>query len=68
MNRMFFLLRECEHEEVDRVVFENDEEKKDLHPCGMHKFLQIGGMRVQRRLLNFLIEYWNPNVEAFMLI
>jgi hypothetical protein len=68
MSRMFVLWRERKHEEVDRAVFDNDEEKQALRACGMYKFFQIGGMRVQRRLLNLLIDYWNPDVEAFMLV
>jgi len=66
MSSMFVLLRERKHKEVDRAVFDNDEAKKSLHACGMYKFFQIGGMRVQKRLLNLLIDYWNPDVKAFM--
>jgi len=32
---MLFLWRKHENEEVDRVVFDNDEEKQALHACGM---------------------------------
>jgi hypothetical protein len=67
-DRMSILWREREHEEVDRAVFDNDEAKQALHACGMYKFFQVGGMRAQRRLLNLLIDYWNPDVEAFMLV
>jgi hypothetical protein len=49
-------------------VFDNDEAKKGLHACGMYKVFQVGSMRAQRILLNLLIDYWNPDVEAFMLI
>jgi hypothetical protein len=59
---MSILWRERKHEEVDRAVFDNDEEKQDLHACSMYNFFQVGGMRTQRRLLNILIEYWNPDV------
>jgi len=34
----------------------------------MYKFFQVGGMRAQRILLNLLIDYWNPDVEEFMLV
>jgi hypothetical protein len=66
-DRMSILWREREHEEVDRAVFNNDEAKQALHACNMYKFFQVGGMRAQRRLLNILIDYWNPNDEEFML-
>jgi hypothetical protein len=37
--------------------------------CLWHvNFFQVGGMRAQRRLLNLLIDYWNQNAEAFMLV
>jgi hypothetical protein len=64
---MFVHWREREHEEVDQVVFDDDDAKQSLHACGMYNFFQIGGMRAQRRLLNLLIDYWHPDAEAFML-
>jgi hypothetical protein len=33
----------------------------------MYNFFQIGGIRVQRILLNLLIDYLHPEVEEFML-
>jgi hypothetical protein len=35
--------------------------------CGLLKFFLCPFMRVQPRLLNALIDYWHPDVEAFML-
>jgi hypothetical protein len=66
--RMSILWREHEHEEVDRAVFDNDDSKQALCSCSMYKFFQVGGMRAQRRLLNILIDYWNSDVEDFMLV
>jgi hypothetical protein len=33
----------------------------------MWKFFQCTFMRAQLRLLNYLVEYWKPDVEVFML-
>jgi len=47
--------------------FDNDGTKQYLRSCDMYKFFQVGSMRVKRRLLNILINYWNLDVEEFML-
>jgi hypothetical protein len=38
-----------------------------LKQCGLWKFFQCLFMRAQPRLLNNLVKYWHPDVEAFML-
>ena len=38
-----------------------------LMQCGFLKFFLCPFIRVQPRLLNALIDYWHPDVEAFML-
>jgi hypothetical protein len=55
MDMMSIIWRECEHEELDRVVFDNYEEKKGLCVANMYTFFLFGSMRAQRILLNILI-------------
>jgi hypothetical protein len=38
-----------------------------LKQCGLWKFYWCPFMRAQPRLLNALVDYWHPDVEAFML-
>jgi hypothetical protein len=52
---------------VDRPIFDDDKDKQSLRACGMYTFFQISGMRTQWRLINILIDYWFPDVDAFML-
>jgi hypothetical protein len=59
--------REREHEEVDVVVERDVRAQQDLQRCGIYKFWAIKGMRAQVRLLQTLINYWDPETEAFNL-
>ena len=58
-NRMYVHWREREHEDNVVVVA--------LKQCGLWKFFQCPLMRAQPRILNSLVDYWHPDVEAFML-
>jgi len=49
------------------MVEEDPEEITTLKQCGMWKFFQCPFMRAQPRLLNHLNEYWNLDVEEFIL-
>jgi hypothetical protein len=49
------------------MVEDNLEVVATLKQCGLWKFLYCPLMRAQPRLLNHLVEYWNPYAEAFML-
>jgi hypothetical protein len=57
--------REREHEEVDVVVERDVRAQQDFKICGLYKFLAIKGLRDQVRLLHILINYWDPETEAF---
>jgi hypothetical protein len=59
--------REREHEEVDVAVERDMRAQKYLQICGIYKFWAIKGMRAQVRLLQTLINYWDPETEAFNL-
>ena len=49
------------------MVEENSTTVATLKQCGLWKYFQCPLMRSQPRLLNHLVEYWNPDAEAFMI-
>ena len=59
--------REIEHEDVDMVMHGYLVSQKALQRCGIYKFLNIGSMRDQPRLLQILIKYWDRDTKAFTL-
>jgi hypothetical protein len=59
--------REREHEEVDATIERDMRAHKALKRCGLCKFWAIKGMRAQLRLLQTLINYWDPETEEFNL-
>lgn len=67
IRKMYVPWRECEHDAVDNSVVEDVNSIEVLYQCGMYNFFQTSNMRAQRRILNFLIDYWHPNAKAFML-
>ena len=67
MCRMYVHWREQEHEDISALVGEDPNDVAVLMQCGLLKFFLCPFMREQPRLLNVLVEYWHPDVEAFML-
>jgi hypothetical protein len=59
--------REREHEEVDVVVDRDLGAQMALKRCGLYKFWALKGMRAQVRLLEMLVDYWDPDSESFNL-
>jgi hypothetical protein len=57
--------REREHEEVDAAIERYVRAQQDLQRCGIYRVLDIKGMRAQVRLLQKLINCWDPKIEAF---
>ena len=64
---MYVQWREREHEAANELVAADPNVVAMLTQCGLVKFFLRQFMRVQPRLLNALIDYWHPDVEAFML-
>jgi hypothetical protein len=64
---MYVHWREREHEEVGELVMGDPNVVVVLMQCGLLKLFLCPFMRAQPRLLNALIDYWHPDVEAFML-
>jgi hypothetical protein len=59
--------REREHGEVDAAVDGDLVAQVALKRCGLYKFWALKGMRAQLRLLEMLVEYWDPDSESFIL-
>ena len=38
-----------------------------LRGCGLYNFWQLGSLRSQPRLIQMLVDYWDPDMEAFQL-
>jgi hypothetical protein len=65
--RMYVQWREREHEAISELVAADSNVVAVLMQCGLLKFFLCPFMHTQQRLLNFLIDYWHPDEEAFML-
>ena len=65
--RMVIEEREREHEEFDRVVHGDLVSQQALKMCGIYRFWNIGSIRAQPILLQMLINYWYPDIEALNL-
>jgi hypothetical protein len=59
--------REREHEEVDVVVERDLGAQKTLIIFVLYKCLALKGMRDQVRLLQMLVNYWDPDTETLNL-
>jgi hypothetical protein len=64
---MVFEWRERELEEVDATMERDAGAQLDLKRCGLYNFLALKGLRAQVRLLQILVNYWDPEIEAFNL-
>ena len=59
--------REREHEEVDVAVERDPGAQMALKRCGIYNFWALKGMQAQVRLLQLLVNYWDPDIETFNL-
>jgi hypothetical protein len=59
--------REREHEEVYTSMERDAGAQQDLTRCGLYKFWALKGMRAQVRLLQMVVNYWDPKTMAFKL-
>ena len=57
--------REREHGDVEEVVRGNLMGQQALRACGLYKFWCLGGLRAKPRLLQILVDYWDPDSESF---
>ena len=59
--------REREHGEVEEAVRVYLMAQKALRACGLYKFWCLGGLRAKPRLLQMLVDYWDPDSESFQI-
>jgi hypothetical protein len=57
--------REREHEEDDAIAKNDLRTVVSLQECGLLKIFSIPGMRVQLRLLEFLVHMWDVDQYLF---
>jgi hypothetical protein len=64
---MVLKCRERKHEEVDAIVERDPEAQLELKRCGLYKFWALKGMRLQVRLLQMLVNFWDLDTKALNL-
>jgi hypothetical protein len=64
---MYVQWREREHEVANELVAADPNVMAVLTQCGLVKLFLCPFMYAQPRLLNALVDYWHPDVEAFMI-
>ena len=57
--------REREHGEVEEAVRGDLMAQQALCACGLYKFWCLGGLRAKPRLLQMLVDYWDPDSDSF---
>ena len=57
--------REREHGDVEEAVQANLKAKQALRACGLYKFWCLGSLREKPRLLQLLVDYWDPESKTF---
>ena len=57
--------REREHEEQDMIALNDPGIERALRDFGLLKYFKLSGMRQQIELLEFLVQAWDPVIEAF---
>ena len=63
--RMVLEWREREHGDVEEAVQGDLMAQQALRACGLYKFWCLGSMRAKPRLLQMLVDYWDPESETF---
>ena len=57
--------REREHGEVEVAIRADLMAQQALRACGLYKFWCLGSLRAKPRLLQMLVDYWDPDSESF---
>ena len=59
--------REREHGDFEEVVQDDLMAQQELRACGLYKFWHLGSLREKPRILQMLVDYWDPDSETFQL-
>ena len=65
--KMVLEWREHEHEDVEEAVCGDLMAQQVLRACRIYKFWCLGGLRAKPRLLQMLVDYWDPDSESFQI-
>ena len=57
--------RKREHGELEEAVRADLRAQQALRACGIYKFWCLGRLRAKSRLLQMLVDYWDPDSESF---
>ena len=57
--------REREHGDVEVAVQGDLMAQQELQACVLYKFWCLGSLRAKPRLLQMLVDYWDPDSESF---
>ena len=63
--RMVLEWREREHGDVEEAIRGHLMAQQDLRACGIYKFWCLGSLRAKTRLLQMLVDYWDPDSDSF---
>ena len=63
--RMTITWREREHSAIDNEVMQDQQSLNILRNCGLLKFLKMLNMKSNIRLLEMLVNYWEPEEDCF---
>ena len=56
---------EREHGDANREVQGDIVSQQVLRECGLYKFWHLERLRTQPRLLQMLVDCWDPDIETF---
>ena len=59
--------REREHGDVENAIQGDLMAQQTLRACGLYKFWCLGSLRAKPRLLQLLVDYWDPESETFQI-
>ena len=59
--------REREHGDVEDAVQGDLMAQQALRACGLYKFCCLGSLKAKPRLLQLLVDYWDPESETIQI-
>ena len=65
--RMTISWREHEHSAIDNEVMQDQVSLNILRNCGLLKFFKMPNMKSNVRLLEILVNYWEPEEDCFII-
>ena len=57
--------REREHGDVEEAIQDDVMAQQVLQACALYNFWCLGSLRAKPRLLQLLVDYWDPKSETF---